>query len=470
MGGGNVQFSGKYRWVKHVDFMLIDLLTLLISYAIAYQTKFLENNVLNVRHYIYVLIIEQLVFLFASITTSIYSKVIIRGFLDEFKSSSILALDASITVIVLLYFCKLNPSYSREVFIKTFLIYIFLSTILKQIYKYALKKGWLKVAYNKQSNLIIVSTKENTNMVVRNVKDGDHLNTINILKEFCIDESSIWEIYTYATTHNVDDILFACEPSLIDEKVIWKLIDINISVHLAIQYIFDFYPENTYLAKVGSYHTLGLGLYVFSGKQLFYISIKRIFDLAFSLIGMACLFVLMIIVKIANLCTGDTGKLFYTQARVGKDGKEFQLYKFRSMYTNADEILTELLKDDKYKQEWNKYQKLENDPRITKVGNILRKTSLDEIPQFINIFKGEMSLVGPRPLIPGELEDHGGIKLYEQVKPGLTSWWAANGRSQINYDDRLDLEYYYVKNTSLWLDCKCIIKTIGCVLTRKGAE
>lgn len=208
----------------------------------------------------------------------------------------------------------------------------------------------------------------------------------------------------------------------------------------------------------------------FSDYQILYISIKRVFDLVFSIIGMICLFVLMIIVKIANICTGDTGKLIYTQTRVGKDGKEFQLYKFRSMYTNADEMLIELLKQDKYKKEWEKYQKLENDPRITKIGKVLRKTSLDEFPQFINIFKGEMSLVGPRPLIPGELEEHGGIKLYEQIKPGLTSWWAANGRSQINYDERLELEYYYVKNISLWLDCKCILKTIVCVLTTKGAD
>ncbi len=465
-----MQFNGKHGWIKHIDFMIIDMLMLIISYVIAYYTKTIENNLLNVRHYTYICLLELLVFLFISITTSVYSKVIIRGFFDELKSSTLLAFYASATVIFFFYFYKLNPSYSREIFIETFIIYIISSTIIKQIYKSALKKGWIKATYNKERNIVVIGTKNNIKTVLKNVKDGDHLSCINILKEFCIDETPMDKIYDYVSIHNVDDILFACEPSLIDKKIISKLVDINVSVHLSIQYIFDFYPENTYLAKVGSYHTLGLGLYVFSGKQLVYISIKRIFDLVLSFGGVIFLFILMIIIKVGNILTGDNGKLFYTQTRVGKDGKEFQIYKFRSMYTNADEILIELLKDDKYKQEWNKYQKLEDDPRITKVGKILRKTSLDEIPQFINIFKGEMSLVGPRPLIPGELEEHGGIKLYEQVKPGLTSWWAANGRSKINYDDRLDLEYYYIKNTSLWLDCKCIVKTIGCVLTSRGAE
>ena len=140
------------------------------------------------------------------------------------------------------------------------------------------------------------------------------------------------------------------------------------------------------------------------------------------------------------------------------------------MYGDADERLATLLLDEKYRQEWAKYQKIEDDPRITKIGHVLRKTSLDELPQFINILKGDMSLVGPRPLIPGELESHGGIKLYEQVKPGLTSWWAANGRSLINYDDRLELEYYYVKNTSLILDIKCIAKTFIGLIKKEGAK
>ena len=119
----------------------------------------------------------------------------------------------------------------------------------------------------------------------------------------------------------------------------------------------------------------------------------------------------------------------------------------------------------------NKYQKFENDPRITKIGNILRKTSLDEVPQFINILKGDMTMIGPRPLVPGELDSHNGNhEIYESVRPGITGWWACNGRSATTYEERLDLEYYYVKNRSLWLDIKCVFKTISAVICKKGAK
>ena len=131
------------------------------------------------------------------------------------------------------------------------------------------------------------------------------------------------------------------------------------------------------------------------------------------------------------------------------------------MVPNAGEVLVELLKDEKYRAEWEANQKFKNDPRITKVGNFLRKTSIDELPQLMNVFVGDMSLVGPRPLVEGELADHNGLKLYQKVKPGLTGWWGCNGRSNINYKERLELEYYYVKHCSLYLDVICILRRYG---------
>ena len=140
------------------------------------------------------------------------------------------------------------------------------------------------------------------------------------------------------------------------------------------------------------------------------------------------------------------------------------------MVYNADEVLAEMLKDEKYKEEWNKNQKFEQDPRITKVGRFIRKTSIDEMPQFINLINGEMSLVGPRPLVEGELENHDGLKLYNKVKPGITGWWACNGRSNIEYRERLELEYYYVQNCSLLLDIICLLRTVLVVLKKEGAK
>lgn len=206
-------------------------------------------------------------------------------------------------------------------------------------------------------------------------------------------------------------------------------------------------------------------------KMVMYHGIKRLFDIICSLIG--CLFLLPIalVVKIITLLSGDKNSIFYKQKRVGKNGKFIYIYKFRSMVPNADEVLKELLKDPKYSEEWDLNQKFENDPRITKIGNILRKTSLDEVPQFINVLKGDMSMIGPRPLVEGELDNHNGNHyLYESVRPGITGWWAANGRSATTYQERLALEYYYVRNQSLLLDIKCVFRTIKAVICKTGAK
>ena len=206
-------------------------------------------------------------------------------------------------------------------------------------------------------------------------------------------------------------------------------------------------------------------------RRSIYLKIKRLFDILFGILGIIALVPVTIIILIVNFLNKDYSSIFYTHNRIGKNGKEFKLYKFRSMVPNADEVLKKLLKQKKYKKEWAENQKLENDPRITKIGKILRQTSLDELPQFINVLRGDMSLIGPRPLIKGELDEHNGNHdIYESVKPGITGWWACNGRSATTYEKRLELEYYYVKNISLLLDIKCIVLTIKAVISRSGAE
>ena len=206
-------------------------------------------------------------------------------------------------------------------------------------------------------------------------------------------------------------------------------------------------------------------------SKYIYLFIKRLFDIICSLIGCIFLIPIAFIVKICYLLSGDTHPIIYSHTRIGKNGRPFKLYKFRSMVPNADEVLKELLKQDKYKEEWDKNHKLDKDPRITKIGNILRKTSLDEVPQFINVLIGDMSMIGPRPLIRGELDQHKGNHLiYESMRPGITGWWACNGRNDIKYEDRLELEYYYINNCSILLDIKCIMKTINAVVFRRGAK
>ena len=197
--------------------------------------------------------------------------------------------------------------------------------------------------------------------------------------------------------------------------------------------------------------------------------LKRFIDVFCSIIGLFILIPVWLLIKLAYIVVGDRKDIVYKQKRIGKDGKPFYLYKFRTMVHDAGDKLEVLLKDDQYRQEWEANYKFKNDPRVTKIGKFLRKSSLDELPQVINVLAGDMSIVGPRPLVPGELESIGGDKKYWNVQPGLTGWWACNGRSELTYIQRLELEYYYVDNCSLYLDLACIFKTIIAVFTHRGA-
>ena len=200
--------------------------------------------------------------------------------------------------------------------------------------------------------------------------------------------------------------------------------------------------------------------------------VKRLFDILFSLIGIIFLIPLTILIKLAYMFTGDFHSIFYIQKRIGLKGKPFNLIKFRSMVKDADGYaLEEILKDPKLKAEWDANQKLEHDPRITKIGRFIRHGSLDETPQFLNVFIGQLSLIGPRPLLRDECENHGGDpKKYQSIKPGITGWWAVNGRSATSYKKRFELEYYYIDHQSLALDSKIFFKTIFAVLTKDGVK
>ncbi len=214
----------------------------------------------------------------------------------------------------------------------------------------------------------------------------------------------------------------------------------------------------------------GVSVFVSIKKEI-YLFIKRSFDIVCGLVGLVFLIPLTIIIKLCYMFTGDFHSIIYKQERIGKNGKPFNLYKFRTMVPNADEKLKELLKQEKYKKEWELNQKLSNDPRITKIGNFLRKSSLDELLQVVTVISGKMSMIGPRPLVRGELDAHNGNHdLYESIRPGVSGWWASHGRSATTYEERLELEYYYIKHMSLSLDIICIIDTIKAVITKDGAK
>lgn len=224
--------------------------------------------------------------------------------------------------------------------------------------------------------------------------------------------------------------------------------------------------ENIFtIDKVISRNFIGL-------KRLLYITSKRLFDIFVSFIGLFILVPVSFIVKISYLINGDFDSIFFTQNRIGKNGKVFKLYKFRTMVMNADDVLEELLLNDKdIALEYEINKKLKNDPRITKMGKFLRKSSLDELPQMMNVFVGDMSIIGNRPYLPREKKDMG--KYYEDIiktKPGLTGYWQVSGRSNTTFNKRLKLEKYYSNNNGFRLDLEIFVKTFKVVLCGKDAR
>lgn len=202
-----------------------------------------------------------------------------------------------------------------------------------------------------------------------------------------------------------------------------------------------------------------------------YLIFKRVFDIICSLIGIILTSPIFLIVGIL-IRLEDGGAPIFKQERIGKNGKIFKCYKFRSMIKNADEILFNTLEVNKIlAAEYKKNKKLKNDPRITKVGKFIRKTSIDELPQLINVLKGNMSLIGNRPYLPREKEDMG--LYYDEIiksRPGITGYWQTSGRSELDFEDRLKLESFYSKHMSLKMDIKIFFLTFYVVLKGRGAE
>lgn len=200
---------------------------------------------------------------------------------------------------------------------------------------------------------------------------------------------------------------------------------------------------------------------------LVYNFFKRSFDIISASIGI--LFLLPLFIVLAILVKLDSkGPIFFSHKRIGKNGKIIGIYKFRSMVSNSEEIFKNFTEEQK--KEFEKNFKLDDDPRITKIGGFLRKTSLDELPQLLNIIKGDMSVVGPRPIVRAEVEKYGvcADKLFS-VKPGLTGFWQANGRSDTTYEERVQMDMYYIDNRSFLLDIRIILKTVISVIRKEGA-
>lgn len=198
-----------------------------------------------------------------------------------------------------------------------------------------------------------------------------------------------------------------------------------------------------------------------------YIIMKRSLDIVCSCLGLIILGIIFLLVAILIKFEDRNGPIFFKQTRVGKGGKTFNMYKFRSMVSNAEELKEMLLEKN---EATGPVFKMKNDPRITKIGKFIRKTSIDELPQLFNVLKGEMSLVGPRPPLPSEVELYSSYEHQRlQVIPGLTCYWQVSGRSNIGFEEWVELDLKYIRERSMIVDIKLILKTVPALLGTKDA-
>lgn len=473
--------QNKFSWIKHVDFIAINLFSLIVAFIGSVYFKFGDWNVVFSSTWEALLVIMCLINLMVTLGLNPYSGILRRPYYIDAIKQFLLTLYTFIIVAIFLYVFKFGAVYSRVAVGSTYVVYFIMSFVFQSIRKSAILKGRVQLFNMRERQILAVINLKGLDEVIESIdssdikeyrvagycfpKDdykGDKVGDVPVIRRA--------DVVDYVLNNHIDDVYISVAPGEFDAASYKALVDNGVNIQLDIESLTGIQTDDQFISHVGAFTTLSVGPYAMDSGQAFYLIIKRGLDILLGIIGLILLIPVTILVKIAYLITGDTASIFYTRSRVGQYGKEFRMYKFRTMVPDADKILEELLDQEKYRTEWERNQKIENDPRITPVGKFLRKTSLDEIPQVINILKGDMSVVGPRPLVPGELEMHNGLTLYNKVRPGLTGWWACNGRSNISYKERLELEYYYVKNCSLQLDILCIVRTIFAVLRRDGAQ
>ncbi len=372
-----MSFKEKYPWMKHTDFIIIDLVCLILSFFVAYYLKMGNINIFCEPEWTFLLIIICCMNLFYMIMQSTYSDILKRGYYKQFNKEVKYFFSQFATICIIFYVFKIGTMFSREMMLTMYFLYFVTSQLAKYIRKKYLERKFSNSKPEVLKSEVIVSKDE-----------LDYIDTRSEVQKFC---SSF---------------------------------------------------------------------------------IKRTVDIIGAVVGCIILIPLTAIVFLLNkLNAEDDGPLFFVQQRIGQNGKLFKMFKFRSMVVDADDKLEKFLEENEdIREEFIMYRKIKNDPRVTKIGKFLRKTSLDEFPQFINVLIGDMSLVGPRPYLPKEIEQMGeSYNIIIRYKPGITGLWQVSGRSDVTFDDRIEMDIKYHKNHSMIKDTEILLKTMENVINREGA-
>ena len=464
-------------WLKHIDFVILDILCLQLAFILAYEIRVAKGiPYLNplYENMAFVLVIFQLL---VSFFGESFSGVLRRGFLIEMKCMIEHEICVMLLAVLYLFMSQQGVMYSRGAFTIMCTLYFFIA--------YAARIGWKKVirsrkfAEGEKRSILIITTDAEAANVVKALR-GDSYGTYHLAGVALLDKNKTGsmiqrvpvvagadDVTAYIHKNWVDEVFFALPEHVdIPKKIMKDCNRMGVVTHVQLAALNEL-GKNQVVEEIAGYMVLSSSINIVSSWQLL---VKRLMDIAGGLVG--CIFTGIIYIFIAPIMkVKSPGPVFFSQVRMGKNGKPFKIYKFRSMYMDAEERKKELMEKNNIKD--GLMFKMDDDPRIIKgVGHFIRKTSLDEFPQFWNILKGDMSLVGTRPPTMDEWDKY---ELHHRrrlaIKPGLTGMWQVSGRSEItDFEEVVELDTKYIEQWSIGLDIKILFKTVTVVFTGSGAK
>lgn len=475
------------RWLKHYDFLLLDIFCLELAFFLALVVRFGDMpsySIMEHRNMAIILAFADLIIVFMMDT---FHSVLKRGYYKEFVVAVQNAILVGMLSVVYLFAVHQAENYSRTVFLVTFIFYLCFSYFSRVILKKLLKK---KMISGDDRTLLIVTTWKKAKTVIEEVKSNNYA-MFKIAGLVIVDRDMAGETIEgvpvvangsdapmYVCKEWIDDVLIVPSKKKEFPKEIYeKFIETGVTVHYKLAKTLDMSGEKQFVEKFGRYSVLTTSMNYVSSRQLL---AKRVLDIMGGFVG--CILTGIVFVLIAPaIYISSPGPIFFSQERVGKNGKKFKIYKFRSMYMDAEARKAELMDQNKIGDA--KMFKLDFDPRVignkilpngkkkTGIGNFIRATSLDEFPQFLNVLKGDMSLVGPRPPLVGEVSEYDlRHRARLSMKPGITGLWQVSGRSDItDFEEVVQLDRQYISEWNIGLDIKILIKTVLVVLKKEGS-
>ncbi len=464
----------KRSWLKHLDFTVLDLLLMELAYYVAYLWRFDTEAPLGEIDYRIIGVVAALVDICVVFFGESYSGVLRRNRYRELRHTVIHCSIVFAGVVVYMYATQLSFYVSRRMLFVFWILSIGFSYVGRVFLKRYVR--WNLIKNRKKTHMIIVSSYEYMSSCIAQI-------AANIYTEFVVDGLVVIDrdlcgqelegipvvatadnFMEYLRTNVVDQVYINGHTKESASALAQELVEYGVTVHVALMDVSKLAAEQR-VERMGSSLVLTASLHIANSRQLFF---KRIMDILGGLVGISCTAVIFVIFA-PIIKVQSPGPIFYTQTRIGKNGRRFKLYKFRSMYVDADQRKAELMAQNE--MQGNMF-KLEDDPRITPIGRFMRKYSLDEFPQFWNVLKGDMSLVGTRPPVEEEYERY---MLHHKarlgIKPGLTGMWQVSGRNDItDFEEVVALDTAYIADWTIGMDLMILAKTVVVVLTAKGSK